>query len=70
MTHVPDSGTSFLVPESGAGYWYVGLSWAINTDHVKYCQHCFYFDMPSDLQYGRSELKHLKANLAKCIGGL
>ena len=23
MTHVPDSGTRFLVPESGSGFWYV-----------------------------------------------
>ena len=23
MTHLPDSGTSFLVPESGIGFWYV-----------------------------------------------
>jgi len=23
MVHVPDSGTSFLVPESGTGFWYV-----------------------------------------------
>jgi len=23
MTHVPNYGTSFLVPESGTGFWYV-----------------------------------------------
>jgi len=23
LTHLPDSGISFLVPESGIGFWYV-----------------------------------------------
>ena len=35
-----------------------------NTDYVKYCKHCFSFDMPSDLW--QKQVKFLRANFTKC----
>jgi len=39
-----------------------------NTDHVKYCQHCFSFDMPSDLWQKR--VKAFESKFSKMYIGL
>jgi len=38
-----------------AGRKWLGEALAYNIDHVKYCQHCFSFDMPSKLWQKRVE---------------